>query len=54
MRRGSTHGTKNESIAALWLGAMMAGPSAGTFSSPSVRMRQRKCSTGLITALATV
>jgi hypothetical protein len=41
-------------MAALWFGAMIAGPSAGTLSRPSVRIRQRKRIVGRRMARATV
>ena len=36
MLRGSMMGRKKESMTARWLLAMMAAPSAGTFSAPRI------------------
>jgi hypothetical protein len=53
MRRGRTAGRKNESRTDVWEGHRMAGPSAGTCSSPSTVKRHAAWNIGLMTTLAT-
>ena len=47
-RRGISNGMNSQSAYDIWLLARIAGPSAGTFSAPSVRGRKTVLSTGPI------
>src|ERR687897_439369 len=53
IRRGSTDGSRNESITDTWLGQTRAPPRAGMFSVPSTWTRQPNRSAGVSTARAT-
>ena len=52
MRRGRAHGRKKESITEVWLGHMIAPPSSGTFSRPSMVNFQSRWKMGSSTARA--